>query len=147
VPALDENVVAAELPVRQRLAQHRAHAACASCHEIIDPVGFALEHYDAIGRWRVLEAGQPIDDAGSLPDGTTFVGVAGLEQALLSRGELLVQTLTEKLLTFALGRGVDESDAPAVRQIVRQARAADYRFSSLILGIVQSVPFQMRSAP
>lgn len=147
VPALDENVVAATLPVRERLAQHRSHAACAACHEIIDPVGFALEHYDAIGRWRVLEAGRPIDDAGSLPDGTPFVGVAGLEAALLARGELVVQTLVEKLLTYALGRGADERDAPAIRQIVRQARAADYRFSSLILGIVQSVPFQMRSAP
>jgi mono/diheme cytochrome c family protein len=147
VPALEENVVAASLPVRERLAQHRRHAACAACHEIIDPVGFALEHYDAIGRWRALEAGQPIDDAGSLPDGTPFVGVAGLEAALVARGELFVQTLVEKLLTYALGRGVDEHDAPAVRQIVRQARAADDRFSSLILGIVQSVPFQMRSAP
>ena len=147
VPALDENVVAASLPVRERLAQHRNHAACAACHELIDPVGFALEHYDAIGRWRVLEAGRPIDDAGSLPDGTEFVGVTGLETAILARPEMFVQTLTEKLLTFALGRGVDEYDAPAIRQIVRQARAADYRFSSLILGIVQSVPFQMRSAP
>ena len=100
-------------PVRERLKQHRANAACASCHDLMDPIGFALENYDAIGRWRDTEAGQPIDAAGGLPDGSEFVGVAGLEQALLDRPELFVRTMTGKLLTFALGRGVEHYDAPA----------------------------------
>jgi hypothetical protein len=130
--------------VRERLAAHRAQAACARCHDLIDPVGFALEHFDAVGRWRELEGEQPVDANGSLPDGSEFTGVNGLEQALLERPEWFVRTLTEKLLTFALGRGVEYYDAPAVRRIVRDARDEDYRFSSLILGIVTSTPFQMR---
>ncbi len=144
VPALVENTVAAALPVRERLEQHRANAACASCHNMIDPVGFALESFDAVGRWRDSDAGQPLDVSGGLPDGSEFVGVSGLEQALLDRPELFVYTLTEKLLTFALARGVEYYDAPAVRKIVREATAHDYRFSQLILGIVNSAPFQMR---
>jgi hypothetical protein len=146
VPTLDDNTVAAHVTVRERLARHRADAACAACHDLIDPVGFGLENFDAVGRWQELELGQPIDASGGLPDGSEFGGVSGLEQALLERPELFVQTLTEKLLTFALGRGVEYYDAPAVRRILRQARHTDYRFSSLILGIVNSVPFQMRMA-
>ncbi len=145
VPALTENAVAASLPIRQRLAQHRADPNCASCHDRMDPVGFSLENYDAIGRWRELEAGQSVDASGSLPDGSGFVGVEGLEQALLKRPELFVTALVEKLLTYALGRGVDHRDAPAVRRIVRDARADDYRFSALVLGIANSPPFQMRT--
>jgi hypothetical protein len=144
VPPLEDNTVSALLPVRERLRQHRANTACASCHELIDPVGFALENFDAVGRWRETDAGQPIDASGGLADGSQFTGVAGLEQALLNRPELLVRTLTEKLLTFTLGRGIEYYDAPAVRQIVREAREDDYRFSRLIEGIVHSVPFQMR---
>jgi mono/diheme cytochrome c family protein len=147
VPALDDNIVSAQLPVRERLKQHRANAACASCHELMDPVGFALDNYDAIGRWRDTEAGQPIDTAGSLSDGSEFVGVAGLERALLGRPELFARTLTEKLLTFALGRGIEYYDAPAVRQIVREAKKDNYRFSRLIISIVTSTPFQMRKTP
>jgi hypothetical protein len=146
IPALEENTVSADLPVRERLAAHRANAACAVCHDRIDPVGFGLENFDAVGRWRELELGHPVDASGGLPDGTGYEGVDGLEQALLKRPELFVQTLTEKLLTFALGRGIEPSDAPAVRRIVRGARDDDYRFSSLILGIVNSVPFQFRAA-
>ena len=112
----------------------------------MDPVGFALENFDAIGRWRELEAGQPIDASGGLPDGSEFVGVQGLERALLERPELFVRTLTEKLLTYALGRGVDHHDAPAVRRIVENAGDDNYRLSSLILGVVQSPPFRMRQA-
>ena len=144
VPALKDNTVSASLSVRERLAEHRANAACASCHNLMDPVGFALENFDAVGRWRTLEEGKPVDAAGGLPDGSKFDGVAGLEQALLQRPELFVGTLTEKLLTFALGRGVEYYDAPAIRKIVREARANDYRFSSLIVGIANSTPFQMR---
>jgi hypothetical protein len=144
VPALEDNMVSATLPVRERLAAHRANTACAVCHDVMDPVGFAMENFDAVGRWREVEYSQPIDATGGLPDGSEFTGVAGLEQALLERPELFVCTLTEKLLTFALGRGVEYYDAPAVRRIVRDARKDEYRFSALILGIVNSTPFQMR---
>jgi hypothetical protein len=145
VPALADNTVSATLPVRERLAAHRANTACAVCHDLIDPVGFGLENFDAVGRWRELEVEQPVDASGGLPDGREFEGVSGLEQALLERPELFVRTLTEKLLTFALGRGVEFYDAPAVRKILRDARDDDYRLSALILGVVKSVPFQMRT--
>lgn len=112
----------------------------------MDPAGFALENFDAVGRWRALEEGKPIDSTGGLPDGSKFDGVTGLEQGLLKRPELFVGTLTEKLLTFALGRGVESHDAPAVRKIVRDARSTNYRFSSLIVGIATSTPFQMRTS-
>ncbi|MBS0203471.1 MAG: DUF1592 domain-containing protein [Planctomycetes bacterium] len=147
VPALKDNTVSSLLSIRERLQQHRADAACASCHQQMDPVGFSLENFDAVGRWREMEGGQAIDVTGGLIDGSEFKGVSGLETALLSRPELFVRTLTEKLLTYGLGRGVEYYDAPAVRQIVRDARNDDYRFSSLIVGIVKSTPFQMRNAP
>jgi hypothetical protein len=129
--------------VRELMAAHRANPVCASCHNIMDPPGLALENFDAVGQWRNAEDGLPIDASGSMPDGTKFDGVVGLRQALLKRGDLVVMTLTEKLLTYALGRGLEVHDAPAVRKIVREA-GADYRFSSLALGIVNSLPFQMR---
>ncbi len=144
VPALKDNTVSANLSVRERLAEHRANAACASCHNLIDPAGFALENFDAVGRWRTLEEGKLVDVSGGLPDGSKFAGVAGLEEGLLNRPEVFVGTLTEKLLTFALGRGVEHYDAPAIRKIVRDARASDYRFSSIIVGIARSTPFTMR---
>ncbi|HJZ55251.1 MAG TPA: DUF1592 domain-containing protein [Gemmataceae bacterium] len=147
VPALEDNTVSAALPVRERLAKHRANAACARCHNLIDPTGFALENFDAVGRWRTLEEGQPVDASGGLPDGSRFTGVAGLEEALLKRPDLFVGTLTEKLLTFGLGRGVEYYDGPAVREVVRAARARGYRFSALIEAIVTSTPFQMRASP
>jgi hypothetical protein len=146
VRALRENTVAANLPIRERLAEHRANASCASCHRLIDPVGFSLEQFDAVGRWRTTEDGKPVDAAGGLPDGREFEGVAGLERALLRRPEWFVRTLTEKLFTFALGRPPEEYDAPAIRKIIREARAQDYRFSSLIVGLATSTPFQMRKA-
>jgi len=146
VPALKDNTVAANLSVRARLAEHRANAACASCHNLMDPIGFSLENFDAIGRWRTLEDGLPIDATGGLPDGSKFASVAGLEDGLLRRPDIFVGTLTEKLLTFALGRGVESYDAPAVRKIVRDAQANNYRFSSIILGIANSTPFTMRKA-
>jgi hypothetical protein len=144
VPPLKENTVSSTLPVRERLKQHREDPACASCHQTMDPVGFALENFDAVGRWREAELEQRIDATGGFIDGSEFVGVAGLEQALLKRPELFVRTLTEKLMTFALGRGVEYYDAPAVRKIVADARDDDYRFSTLVIGIVQSTPFRMR---
>ena len=147
VPSLDDNNVAASLPIRERLAAHRKNPSCAGCHDVMDPVGFALENFDAIGRWRTSEEHRPIDASGGLPDGSTFQDVAGLERALLARPELFAETLSEKLLIFALGRGVEYYDAPAVREIVRRARADHYRFSALMLGIVNSTPFQMRKSP
>jgi hypothetical protein len=146
VPPLRDNTVSSSLSVRERLSEHRANAACASCHKLMDPVGFSLENFDAVGRWRKIEEGKPIDATGALPDGSRFEGVDGLERALLARPEVFVRTLTEKLLTFALGRGVEYYDAPAVRKIVRDASAHEYRFSSLIEGIATSTPFQMRRA-
>lgn len=145
VPPLVENTVSGSLSVRERLEQHRADADCARCHDIIDPVGFALENFDAVGCWRELEDGEPVSVSGRLPDGTEFEGVAGLEQALLKRPELFVQTMTEKLMTFGLGRGLESYDAPAVRRIVRDTRRENYRFSDIVLGIVTSAPFQMRT--
>ena len=145
VPALDEGTVSATLPMRERLAAHRKNAVCASCHRTIDPVGFALENFNAVGQWRSYEGeGEPIDASGALPGSPEFRGIDGLEDALLSRPEMFAGALTEKLLTFALGRGVEYYDAPAVRKIVRDAAKDRYRFSSIILGIVKSTPFQMR---
>ena len=146
VPALDETAVAAALPMRERLAAHRSNPVCASCHNIIDPVGFALENFDAVGRWRDHVGDNPVDVAGGLPGMGEFTGVAGLEAGLLSRPQLFADTVVEKLLTFALGRGIEYYDAPAIRRIVREAELDDYRFSSLISGIVKSTPFQMRRA-
>jgi len=146
VPALKDNTVSATLSVRERLAEHRANSACASCHNLMDPVGFSLENFDAVGRWRTVEEGQPIDASGGLPDGSKFIGVTGLERGLLHRPELFIGTLTEKLLTFALGRGIEYYDAPAIRKIVRQAKTDDFRFTSIILGIVNSTPFTMRNS-
>ena len=147
VPALDESTVSANLPMRERLAAHRNNAVCASCHRTIDPVGFSLENFNAVGQWRNYEGeGEPIDAAGALPGVGEFRGVTGLEDGLLSRPELFAATLTEKLLTFGLGRGIEYYDGPAVRKIVRDAAKDNYRFSSIILGIVKSVPFEMRRA-
>ena len=146
VPALD-NAVSASLPMRERLRAHRDNPACASCHRTIDPVGFALENFDALGRWRDYEDGVEVDAAGGLPGASESArGVSGLERTLLAKPELFVGTLTRKLLTFALGRGVDHYDAPAVRKILRDAKPQGYRFSDLVLGIVKSVPFGMRSS-
>ena len=145
VPALSENTgLVKATSIRERLAQHRDKPACHGCHQLMDPVGFSLENYDAVGRWRTADEGNKIDVAGGLPDGSSFEGVAGLEKAILNRPELFATALAEKLLTYSLGRGTEHYDAPAVRKIVRGAQAADFRFSSFILGIAGSVPFQMR---
>jgi hypothetical protein len=144
VPALKDNTVDGNLSVRKRLAEHRSNAVCASCHNLMDPIGLSLEKYDAVGRRRSSESGIPIDTSGRLPDGSTFSDVDGLEAALLKRPELFVGTFAEKLLTYASGRGVEYYDAPAVRTIVRDARTQNYRISSIVLGVVKSQPFQMR---
>ena len=146
VPGLDQQKIDASLPIRERLAEHRTNPACAACHNLIDPVGFGLENYDAVGRWRAVVEGTPVDARGGLPDGSRFSGVDELEAALMKRPELFAAVLVEKLLTYALGRGVGHEDAAAVREIVRRAAAQDFRFSALILGIVESQPFRMRKA-
>ena len=152
VPALPEAGEGGKvLSVRERLSEHRKNPACASCHTRMDPLGFALENFDATGRWRTVEANGPadlnpqkIDASAQLPDGTKFDGVAGLRHILEERSDQFVYTMTEKLLTFALGRGADWYDAPAIRDAVRAAQKNDYRFSTLVTSIVSSRPFQMR---
>ena len=153
VPDLDEQEhVATAVTMRQRMETHRANPACASCHRMMDPLGLALENFDQAGRWRTVEESfdsrsasfVPIDASGALPDGTVFVGASGLRHVLLRRSDRFVTTMTEKMLTYALGRGLEHYDMPAVRAITREAADDAYRFSSLVLGVVRSAPFQMR---
>jgi hypothetical protein len=132
--------------LRGRLEAHRANPTCASCHQIMDPIGLALENFDLVGRWRDSENGTPLDTHTALIDGTAIDGPAMLRQALLTRSDSLVTTITEKLLTYALGRGIESYDMPAVRRIVHDAAPDDYRFSALVLGIVRSAPFRMNTA-
>jgi len=130
--------------MRERMEEHRKNPVCASCHSRMDPIGFALERFDAIGAWRDDDNGAAIDASGALPDGAKFDGPGGLRTALLTHREEFVATLVEKLLTYGLGRGVEYYDQPAVRHIVREAATSNYRFSSLITGVVRSMPFRMR---
>jgi mono/diheme cytochrome c family protein len=149
-PGVETNLAtapgAAPTSVRQRLERHRASPSCASCHAVMDPVGFSLENFDLIGEYRSEDGGVPVNATGRLTDGTTLDGPASLRKALLDRRGAVASTATEKLLTYALGRHVEYFDMPAVRTIVRDAARQDYRFSSLITGIVKSVPFQMKRA-
>ncbi|MEC7768859.1 MAG: DUF1592 domain-containing protein [Acidobacteriota bacterium] len=145
VPALEEQNEDGELQsMRAAMAQHRENPACRACHAAMDPIGFALENYDAVGKWRSDFAGEPVDASGVLPDGAAFDGLDGLRDLLLSRPDDLVGTVTEKLLIYALGRGLEYYDMPAVRGIVRTAAENDYRWSSILVGVVESIPFQMR---
>ena len=148
VPALvDRKTQARTATMRERMDAHRDNPACAACHAMIDPAGFALEHFDAIGRWRAVdESYNPIDASGVLPDGTPFEGAAGLRAALVRRPERFVTTVTEKLMTYALGRGVEHHDMPAVRRILRDAAADGYRLQDIVLGIVLGDPFRLRRA-
>lgn len=130
--------------LREQMMEHRANPACATCHKIMDPIGFALENFDPVGAWRTQEPGGPIDASGQLADGTKVDGVVSLREALVRRPELFAGTLTDKLLTYALGRGLAYYDMPVVRGIVRDSAERNYRFSSIVLGIVRSAPFQMR---
>jgi len=148
VPSLKDDASAKRMTMRQRMEQHRANPACAVCHKVMDPLGFSLENFDGLGRWRDTSAPGtgPIDASGVLPDGTTFDGPTGLRDVLLSRREQFVETFTERLLTYALGRGLEQYDRPVVRKITHDAAADDQRWSSIIFGIVNSAPFQMRRA-
>lgn len=144
VPALEEESDGRKLTMREAMAKHRENPACRVCHAAMDPIGFSLENYDAVGKWRMEFADQTIDASGLLPDGNTFEGPDGLRDLLLDRPDDLVGTITEKLLRFALGRGLEYYDMPEVRKIVREAADNDYRWSAIILGVIESTPFQMR---
>jgi hypothetical protein len=145
VPSLPEPEGARFRTMRERMEQHRKNPVCAACHARIDPLGFAMDNFDAVGQWRTEQGEAPIDASGSL-DGTKFNGIAELRLLLLQHQDQFVQTVTQKLLTYALGRGTDYYDMPTVRGIVRRSGPDDYRWSSVILGIVESTPFQMRRA-
>ena len=146
VPPLEEADVSGARSMRERIERHREHPVCASCHAQMDPLGFALENFDAVGRWRdAAEDGGPIDAVAALPDGSRFEGPDGLRRMLRDRGEEFVSNVTARLMTYALGRGVEAHDMPAIRKIVREAEPGGYRWSSIVLGVVESTPFLMRS--
>jgi hypothetical protein len=148
VPALDESPEQGrKLTTREQVERHRADPGCASCHARIDPLGFTLENFDVIGRWRAEDEGGLIDPSDTLPNGEKISALDGLKAHLLSDPERFVEATVERMMTYGLGRELDARDRPAIREIVRGARAQRYRFADLILGIVKSVPFQMRQAP
>ncbi len=141
-PPPDNAGNAKEPTMREQMEMHHANPTCASCHNLFEPIGLALENFDGIGSWRLQEAGQPIDVRGVLGDGTKIDGVASLRAMLMQHSNQFVRVVTQKLLTYALGRGVEEQDMPLVRAIVRGSADGDYRFSTLVLGIIRSGPFQ-----
>jgi hypothetical protein len=134
------------LSVREMMEEHRKNPACSGCHSRMDPLGFALENFDAIGRWRTTSGAAKIDASGVMPDGAKFSGPVELRSILADRSDEIVSATTHKLMTYALGRGIEYYDMPAVRAIVREAAPGDYKWSSIILGIIKSAPFQMRRA-
>jgi hypothetical protein len=148
VPDIEENHPGAEArSLRARLEEHRRNPTCASCHRVMDPLGFALENFDGLGQWREKEPGGAIDPTGQLADGTPIDGPVALRNAVLARREMFVRTLTEKLMTYGFGRGIEVDDRPLVRKVAGDAAARDYRWSAIVLGIVRSAPFQMKKAP
>ena len=147
MPALEETIKNnPTATLRQQLEMHRANTVCAGCHARMDPLGMGLENFDAIGKWRTQDANQPIDASGTLPDGRSFNGPDQMRQILLADRRVFTECLTEKLLTYALGRGIEGYDRPTVQQIVTNVSNDDYRFSRLVLEIVKSLPFQKRAA-
>jgi hypothetical protein len=148
VPELAESAAAHDgrvLSVRQRMEQHRASPACSSCHRVIDPLGLALENFDATGRYRIKDGDQRVDAAGELFDGTTVDGPAGLREVLLARRDTVLRTFTEYLMIYALGRRLEPFDMPTVRAIVRDAGSQNQRFSAYVMGVVSSPAFQQRA--
>jgi len=142
---LDQKADAAKArTLRERMEAHRSQAVCASCHSIMDPVGFSMENFDLVGKWRQLDEKSPIDSTGELVDGTKLDGPASLRRALLGRSDAFVTVASEKLLTYAMGRPTTAYEMPAVRNIARVAGRNDFKFSSLVLGVVKSESFQMR---
>jgi len=144
VPPFEQTATAKPRTIRERLESHRANPSCASCHRTMDGLGFTLENFNAVGAWRVRESGGDVNAEGSMTDGQAAVGVAGLRAALLKHPDVFVQTLTEKLMTYGLGRGLQEYDMPVARRVVREAGVQDRKFSAIVMGIVKSTPFQMR---
>jgi hypothetical protein len=145
VPELkDERDPRKVLPMREQMAAHRANPVCAGCHKVMDPIGFALESFDGVGRWRTTEEGAAINTSGTLFNGTEVDGIVGLRRNLVAQPEIFVGVMTEKMLTYALGRGLEYYDMPAVRKIVSDGRNQGFRFSAMVLGIVRSTPFQMK---
>lgn len=147
VPPLSDDAQISAKSLRELLAKHRANATCASCHSRLDPLGFSLENFDAAGKFRSTEGGEPVEASGSLPDGTQLDGPSGLKHVLLARRDEFVECFVEKLLTYALGRGLESYDRPTVREIRREAERDGYRFEAVVQAIVDSVPFQLRRAP
>jgi hypothetical protein len=131
--------------MRQIMAAHTANPSCATCHKIFEPMGLAMENFDAVGTWRTMDGDNPIDTKGVLADGTKVDGVASLRNSLLGRSDQFARVVTEKLLTYSLGRGLEYQDMPMVRSIVRDSAGSKYKFSSIVLGIVKSAPFQMNT--
>jgi hypothetical protein len=145
VPPLEDNAEGTQRrSLRERMELHRKDSVCAGCHKVMDPVGFALENFDAIGQWRARDDGSTIDPSGVLFEGSKVDGPVALRRMLTNRPETFMGVMTEKMLTFALGRGLDTHDMPTVRKIVAQAKTNNFRFSSLVTGIVESTPFQMK---
>jgi len=144
VPALDETVVGTSASLRQQMETHRSNAMCASCHAKMDVLGFGLENYDGIGKWRTMDGKFPVDPSGTLPNGKTFSTPAEMRTVLLAELPQFTHCLTEKMLTYALGRGLEPYDRTTVAQIERRLAASDYHFQSLVYEIVRSLPFQMR---
>jgi hypothetical protein len=146
VPSLNETNVGTEVSLRQRLEQHRRDPSCSPCHNVMDPIGFGLENYDAVGAWRTMDGKFPIESSGTLPDGQTFAGSKALKAILKGQSDQFVRNVTEKLLTYSLGRGLERFDRPTVDTISRQVAANNYKFSSLVLEVVKSTPFRMKTA-
>jgi hypothetical protein len=145
-PLPDSSADGKVLSLRERMERHRANPTCAGCHKVMDPIGFALESFDGVGRWRNTEEGAAIDTSGTLFNGAKVDGIVGLRKNLVAQPEIFVGVMTEKMLTYALGRGLEYYDMPAVRAVVREGRSRDFRFSSIVMGIVRSAPFQMKEA-
>jgi hypothetical protein len=145
IPALIEKDLGTAASMRQRLEQHRADPSCAACHNAMDPIGFGLENYDAAGAWRLKDGNFDVDSSGTLPDGRTFVGAKGLKQILRSKADVFTQNFSEKLLTYALGRGLERADRNVVGEVSSAVARDNYKFSTLVASIVNSRPFQMRT--
>src|SRR6185436_7620773 len=147
IPLLNEGGTDTKaMSIRQQMEAHRKNPSCAVCHVRMDPLGFSLEHFDALGKWRSASDGIPVDASGALPDGTRFEGIAGLRQLIGGHREDFARTFTQKLLAYALGRSLEARDLPAVRRIARDAAGSGYRWSSIILGVATSTPFTMSTA-
>ena len=146
MPALDEQAVGTTASLRKQMETHRTNAVCASCHARMDPLGFALENYDAIGKWRTMDGGFPVDSSGKLPGGKKFSNPAELRQILSQRQFEFSRTLTEKLLIYALGRGLERYDRPTINEITKRMATSGYGFQTLVREVVRSLPFQSRRA-